>query len=81
MSKMSDIAVRLQELENGIADSTWSVDMVTAEINCLMDLGFDFEVENAFNRGINRWYYSGMPKFKTEVRDLVSNDLQDEVTQ
>jgi hypothetical protein len=59
---MADISLRLEELEDGIADNSWSVDMVVAEINCLMDLGFDSEVTEAFNRGINRWYRSGMPE-------------------
>ena len=72
MSRMADISLRLEELEDGIADNSWSVDMVVAEINCLMDLGFDSEVTEAFNRGINRWYRSGMPRGVVEVNSEVA---------
>jgi len=67
MSHMKDIAFRLYELEEGIADNSWSVDMVVAEINCLIDLGLHSEMERAFNRGITRWYRAGMPKGTAEV--------------
>ena len=47
MSKMGEIAYRLTELEEGIASNNWSIEMVTAEINCLMDLGFEAEMSRA----------------------------------
>ena len=72
MSRMSELALRLEELEEGIADNSWSVDMVVAEINCMMDLGLHSEMEKAFNRGINRWYRAGMPKGVSEVSSEVS---------
>jgi hypothetical protein len=75
MSRMSEIALRLEELENGIADNSWSVDMVVAEINCLMDLGLHSEMEKAFNRGINRWYRAGMPKGTAEVSSEVDSEV------
>jgi len=71
MSGMKDIALRLEEMENGIADNSWSVDMVVAEMTCLMDLGFNSETTLAFSRGINRWYHSGMPRGITEVQSEV----------
>jgi hypothetical protein len=75
MSGMKDIALRLEEMENGIADNNWSVDMVVAEMTCMMDLGMQFEVEKAFNRGINRWYRAGMPKGVSEVASEVSSEV------
>jgi hypothetical protein len=75
MSGMKDIALRLEEMENGIADNNWSVDMVVAEMTCMMDLGMQFEVEKAFNHGINRWYRAGMPKGVSEVSSEVSSEV------
>ena len=72
MSRMKDIYFRLYELEEGIADNSWSVDMVVAEINCLMDLGLHSEMEKAFTSGMARWYSAGMPKGTSEVASEVA---------
>ena len=72
MSKMGEIALRLTELEEGIADNSWSIEMVTAEINCLMDLGFETEMARACINGISRWYHSGMPRGSSEVNSEVA---------
>ena len=72
MSRMAEIALRLEELEDGIADNSWSVDMVVAEINCLLDLGFESEVTEAFKKGVNRWFFAGMPRGVVEVNSEVA---------
>ena len=62
MSKMSDVALQLDEITYHIGNNTWTLEETMAAMRELIDLGFTEEVREAFNRGIAEWYAAGMPR-------------------
>ena len=62
MSKMSDVALQLDEITYHIGNNTWTLEETMAAMRELIALGFTEEVREAFNRGIAEWYAAGMPR-------------------
>jgi hypothetical protein len=70
MSKMSGVALQLDEISYHIGNNTWTLEETMAAMKELLDLGFEEEVREAFNRGLVEWHAAGMPRYP-EVRSEV----------
>ena len=69
MSKMSEIALQLDEITFHLGRNTWTLEQTMAAMREMIDLGFTEEVSEAFAKGIAEWHAAGMPRY-SEVEAL-----------
>ena len=69
MSKMSEIALQLDEIAFHVGRNSWTTDETIEAMDELKELGFGTEASEAFAKGIAEWYAAGMPRY-SEVEAL-----------